>query len=74
MLHQMQEGDMLELVREPENKHDDCTIALHHNMQNDGLVMVNIEKLAKTPDLISKFVDIADKQGNKFIEVLFKYS
>lgn len=49
-------------------------ISLDHYFEEDGLVMVNIERLTKTPDLISKFVDIADKQGNKFIEVLFKYS
>ena len=38
MLHRMQEGDMLELVREPENKHDTCAVALRYNMKKIGYI------------------------------------
>ena len=38
LLQQIQEGDMLELVREPENEHDSCAIALHFNGQKIGYI------------------------------------
>ncbi len=38
LLGSMKEGDMLELVREPANKYDDCAIALHFNNQKIGFI------------------------------------
>ncbi len=38
LLNQMNEGDQLELVREPNNKYDDCAIALHWNNQKIGFI------------------------------------
>jgi hypothetical protein len=34
----MKEGDLLELVREPDNDHDDCAIAFHFNGDKIGYV------------------------------------
>lgn len=36
LLSEMKEGDMLELVREPDNPHDPCAIALHFNDHHVG--------------------------------------
>lgn len=38
LLDQMNEGDQLELVREPSNKYDDCAIALHWNNKKIGFI------------------------------------
>ncbi len=38
LLDVMQEGDMLELVREPENEFDECAIALHWNNEKIGFI------------------------------------
>ncbi len=38
LLPQMKEGDLLELVREPDNKYDDCAIALHWNNEKIGFI------------------------------------
>lgn len=38
LLAQMKQGDMLELVREPANKYDECAIALHWNKEKVGFV------------------------------------
>lgn len=38
LLSEMKEGDMLELVREPENAHDHCAIALHYNDHHVGYI------------------------------------
>src|SRR5690606_34128519 len=51
MLQQMQEGDMLELVREPENKHDACAIALHYNMEKIGYVP------RESNEILSRLID-----------------
>lgn len=51
---------------------DDIILDLDDYFAEDGLVMLNVEKIAKMPDRIIKFVDIVDKKGNRFIEVLFK--
>jgi hypothetical protein len=36
LLQAMKEGDMLELVREPNNPHDNCAVALHFNQHKLG--------------------------------------
>lgn len=51
---------------------DEIILDLDDYFAEDGLVMLNVEKIAKMPDRIIKFVDIVDKKGNRFIEVLFK--
>jgi len=38
LLAEMNEGDTLELVREPENKYDQCAIALHWNKEKIGFI------------------------------------
>jgi hypothetical protein len=38
LLDQMNEGDQLELVREPDNEYDDCAIALHWNNEKIGFI------------------------------------
>jgi len=38
LLNNMKEGSMLELVREPDNKYDECAIALHYNNQKIGYI------------------------------------
>lgn len=38
LLDLMNEGDQLELVREPNNKYDDCAIALHWNNEKIGFI------------------------------------
>lgn len=53
---------------------DDQIIDLNHYFNEDGLVVLNVQKLAKMPDQISNFVTILDKQGNTFLNVLFKSS
>ena len=51
---------------------DNIILDLDDYFAEDGLVMLNVEKIAKMPDHIARFVDIVDTKGNKFIEVLFK--
>lgn len=51
LLNEMKEGDMLELVREPENKYDDCAVALHWNKKKIGFVP------AEENHLLSKLLD-----------------
>jgi hypothetical protein len=38
LLQKMNEGDLLQLVREPENEHDACAIALHWNGEKIGYI------------------------------------
>ncbi len=52
LLPSMKEGDLLELVREPENTHDPCAIALHWNKEKIGYIP------AESNDLLSKLLDI----------------
>ncbi len=51
MLHQMAEGDMLELVREPTNTYDDCAVALHFNKEKIGFVP------AESNEVLSRLMD-----------------
>ena len=52
LLNQMKEGDMLELVREPDNEYDPCAIALHWNNHKIGFVP------AEDNEMLSKLLDI----------------
>jgi hypothetical protein len=52
LLPQMNEGDMLQLVREPQNEYDEFAIALHYNQQKIGFVP------AESNDVLSKLLDI----------------
>lgn len=38
LLETMKAGDMLQLVREPKNKYDECAIALHFNNEKIGFI------------------------------------
>lgn len=52
LLDEMKEGDMLELVREPENEYDQFAIALHFNKEKIGFVP------AESNEILSKLLDI----------------
>lgn len=52
LLTEMKEGDMLELVREAENEHDPCAIALHWNSRKIGFIP------AESNEILSKLLDI----------------
>jgi hypothetical protein len=52
LINQMKEGDMLELVREPDNAHDPCAIALHWNKKKIGFIP------AEDNEMLSKLLDI----------------
>ena len=52
LIDQMKEGDLLELVREPDNEYDPCAIALHWNNKKIGFVP------AEDNDMLSKLLDI----------------
>ncbi|HYG40718.1 MAG TPA: HIRAN domain-containing protein [Cytophagales bacterium] len=51
---------------------DEAVIALDDYFDEKGFVVVNVERLARLSDRISNFVNVLDKQGNKFVEVLLK--
>ncbi len=53
LLHQMKQGDQLELVREPVNEFDSCAIALHWNQQKIGFVP------AADNEVLSRLLDAA---------------
>jgi hypothetical protein len=52
LINQMKEGDMLELVREPDNEYDPSAIALHWNKHKIGFVP------AEDNEILSKLLDI----------------
>lgn len=51
LLNHMQEGDLLELVREPKNEYDDCAIALHWQSKKIGFIP------ADTNEMLSYLLD-----------------
>ncbi|MBS1645059.1 MAG: HIRAN domain-containing protein [Bacteroidetes bacterium] len=51
LLHQMREGDLLELVREPQNEYDKCAIALHFDKKKIGYLP------REDNELLSKLMD-----------------
>jgi HIRAN domain len=52
LINQMNEGDLLELVREPDNEYDPCAIALHWNKHKIGFIP------AEDNEMLSKLLDI----------------
>jgi hypothetical protein len=52
VISQMKEGDMLELVREPDNEFDPSAIAMHWNQQKIGFIP------AEDNEILSKLLDI----------------
>ncbi len=52
LIGQMKEGDMLELVREPDNEYDPAAVALHWNKHKIGFIP------AEDNELLSKLLDI----------------
>src|SRR5690606_8487136 len=51
MLNLMKEGDMLELVREPDNEYDNCAIALHFNKEKIGYIP------RESNEILSRLID-----------------
>lgn len=51
LLNEMKEGDLLELVREPNNEHDDCAIALNWRGKKIGYIP------ASTNEMLSYLLD-----------------
>jgi len=49
---------------------DEGITELDTELEDQGFVNVNIEKLARMPDQISDFVEISDRTGTTFIEVI----
>lgn len=56
LLNEMHEGDMLELVREPKNEHDEFAIALHFNSKKIGFVP------AESNEMLARLIDIGVPQ------------
>ncbi len=53
LLPKMKVGDMLELVREPENEHDEFAIALHFNREKIGFIPM------ESNEVLSRLMDAA---------------
>ncbi|MBK0381837.1 HIRAN domain-containing protein [Pedobacter sp. SD-b] len=51
---------------------ENSILELEEYFNEDGVIALDVERLAKIPDHISDFVSIIDKKGNRFIEVIFK--
>jgi len=51
LLDVMKQGSMLELVREPDNKYDECAIALHFNNRKIGFIP------AESNEILSRLID-----------------
>ncbi len=45
LLKKMKEGELLELVREPNNEYDSCAIALHYQKQKIGFIPADINEM-----------------------------
>lgn len=45
LLNSMKEGDLLELIREPENAYDDCAIALHLQGKKIGFIPSSVNEM-----------------------------
>jgi len=53
---------------------DNGIIELDDSLAESGFVHLNIVKLSKFPQHINSFVEVIDKSGNLFIEVVFRES
>lgn len=67
LLEQMKDGDLLELVREPENKYDDCAIALHWQGKKIGFIPADLNEMLSyllDVDALSLFAVITHLEKN----------
>ncbi|MCO5242148.1 MAG: HIRAN domain-containing protein [Chitinophagaceae bacterium] len=67
LLDSMKEGDLLELVREPENQYDDCAIALHLQGRKIGFIPASVNEMLSyllDADALSLFAVITHLEKN----------
>ncbi len=67
LLDSMKEGDLLELVREPENEYDDCAIALHLQGNKIGFIPASVNEMLSyllDADALSLFATITHLEKN----------
>jgi len=67
LLGSMKEGDLLELVREPENEYDDCAIALHLQGNKIGFIPASVNEMLSyllDADALSLFAVITHLEKN----------
>ena len=67
LLSSMKEGDLLELVREPENEYDDCAIALHLQGKKIGFIPASVNEMLSyllDADALSLFAVITHLEKN----------
>jgi hypothetical protein len=55
-----------------EAKVNNLSIEIDNIFNDDGYIIANVDTLATMPTKIEKFVQITDKQGNLFYEMIFK--
>lgn len=67
LLSEMKEGDLLELVREPDNEHDNCAVALHWRGKKIGFIPANTNEMLSyllDADALSLFAVITHLEKN----------
>ncbi len=67
LLDSVKEGDLLELVREPENEYDDCAIALHLQGNKIGFIPASVNEMLSyllDADALSLFAVITHLEKN----------
>lgn len=67
LLGSMKEGDLLELVREPDNEYDDCAIALHLQGKKIGFIPASVNEMLSyllDADALSLFAVITHLEKN----------
>jgi hypothetical protein len=67
LLDSLKEGDLLELVREPENEYDDCAIALHLKGEKIGFIPSSVNEILSyllDSDALSLFAVITHLEKN----------
>ena len=67
LLDSMKKGDLLELVREPENEYDDCAIALHLQGRKIGFIPSSVNEMLSyllDSDALSLFAVITHLEKN----------
>lgn len=67
LLDSMKEGDLLELVREPENEYDDCAIAMHLQGNKIGFIPASVNEMLRylfDADALSLFAVITHLEKN----------
>ncbi len=67
LLTQMKEGDLLELVREPQSEYDSCAIALHYQNKKIGFIPADTNEMLSyllDADALSMFAVITHLEKN----------